>query len=130
MTTSLPGLPLAGSVTGPMAIDLPALELAMKTMLETSPWQDDCDVIEMPWRGEKLQSVRNRISRYREKDGKLVFAVMKCDGNVRPHPPVQRATELVIEALLQQGYEVRINFMVGDVALTASTGLGMGSTAT
>lgn len=78
----------------------------MRTVLDTSPWQDDCDVVEMPWRVEKIRSVRNRVSRRGEKDGKLVFAVMTCDGNIQPHPPIQRATKLVVDALLQQGYEV------------------------
>ncbi|KAL2048092.1 hypothetical protein N7G274_000003 [Stereocaulon virgatum] len=106
MATSLPGLPTAGSVVGPMAADINALELAMKSVLDTSPWQDDVDVVEMPWRIEKLQSIRNRTSRRGERDGKLVFAVLDCDGHVRPHPPVQRGMRLVAKALLQQGYDV------------------------
>lgn len=89
-----------------MAADLGALELAMKVVLDTSPWQDDCDVVEIPWREEKLQSIRNRASRRGERDGKLVFAVMGCDGHVQPHPPVRRGIALVTEALLQQGHEV------------------------
>ena len=89
-----------------MAVDLPTIEMAMKAVLDTLPWQDDCDVVEMPWREEKLQSIRSRTARHRERDGKLVFAVMSCDGNVRVHPPVQRAMALVTQALLQRGYEV------------------------
>lgn len=89
-----------------MARDLAALELAMRVVLDGSPWHHDCDVIEMPWRQERIQSVRNLVSRNNEKDGKLVFGVMKCDGNVQPHPPVQRALELVTKALQDQGYEV------------------------
>jgi amidase len=89
-----------------MAADLNALELAMKSVLDTSPWQDDVDVVEMPWRIEKLQSIRNRTSRRGERDGKLIFAVLDCDGHVRPHPPVQRGMRLVTKALLQQGYDV------------------------
>ena len=106
MATSLAGLPICGSVIGPMAGELNAIELAVKTLLDTSPWQDDCDVVEMPWREEKIQSIRNRTCRRGEKDGKLVFAVMGCDGQVNPHPPVQRGMALVTKALLKQGYEV------------------------
>ncbi len=102
----LPGLPTLGSVVGPMALDLPTVEMAMKVMLESFPWKNDCDVIEMPWRQEKIQSVRSRMSRRGEKDGNLVFAIMRDDGKVRPHPPIQRALTLVKEALLSQGYEV------------------------
>ena len=90
-----------------MAGDLPTLELALKAVLDTFPWQDDCDVVEIPWREEKLQSIRSRTARHHERDGKLIFAVMKCDGNVQVHPPVQRAMTLVTKALLQRGYEVR-----------------------
>lgn len=81
--------------------------MAMKAVLDTFPWQDDCDVVEMPWREEKLQSIRSRTARHHERDGKLVFAVMSCDGNVQVHPPVQRAMALVTKALVQRGYEVR-----------------------
>ncbi|CAF9931207.1 MAG: Acetamidase [Alectoria fallacina] len=100
------GLPVNGSVIGPMAGDLPTIEMAMKAVLDTFPWQDDCDVVEIPWREEKLQSIRSRMARPHERDGKLVFAVMSCDGNVQVHPPVQRAMSLVTKALLQRGYEV------------------------
>ena len=104
-----------------MAHDLTALELAIRVVLDASPWQDDCDVIEMPWRQERIQSVRNLISRNNEKDGKLVFAVMKCDGNVQPHPPVQRALELVTKALQDQGYEVSHDYLISQlIGLTAS----------
>ncbi|KAF6223327.1 hypothetical protein HO133_000169 [Letharia lupina] len=106
MSMLLPGLPVNGSVVGPMAGDLPTIEMAMKVVLDTFPWQDDCDVLEMPWREEKLQNIRSRTARHRERDGKLVFAVMSCDGNVQVHPPVQRAMALVTKALLQRGYEV------------------------
>ena len=106
-----------GSVVGPMALDLPALELAFKATLDAFPWKEDCDVIEMPWRQEKIQSVRSCMSRRGEKDGKLVFAVMRDDGNVRPHPPIQRALTLVTEALLNQGYEVFMTAL-GPIVIT------------
>lgn len=106
MVTSLPGLPVNGSVVGPMAGDLPTIEMATKAVLDTSPWQDDSDIVEIPWREEKLQSIRSRTARHHERDGKLVFAVMSCDGNVQVHPPVQRAVALVTKALVQRGYEI------------------------
>ena len=102
----LPGLPICGSVVGPMAADLGALELSVKCVLDSLPWQDDCEVVEMPWREEKLQNVRNRSARHGERNGKLVFAIMDCDGNVRPHPPIERGIASVRKALLRQGYEV------------------------
>ena len=105
-----------------MALDLAALEMGVKVTLDALPWKDDCDVIEMPWRQEKIQDVRSRMSRRGEKDGKLVFAVMKCDGNVRPHPPIQRALDLVTEALLCQGYEVSSVILCLIIVLMAEPG--------
>ena len=90
-----------------MTGDLPTIEMAMKAVLNTFPWQDGCDVVEIPWREEKLQSIRSRMARPHERDEKLVFAVINGDGNVQAHPPVQRAMSLVTKALLQRGYEVR-----------------------
>ncbi|MCJ1436725.1 hypothetical protein MMC27_006107 [Xylographa pallens] len=106
MATSLPGLPTAGSVVGPMTADLPSLEMATKTILDTSPWKEDIDVLEMPWSDDKIQTVRNRACRRGERDGKLTFGIMNCDKFVLPHPPVNRAMKLVTQALLERGYEV------------------------
>ena len=105
-----------------MALDLAGLEMGLKVTLDALPWKDDCDVIELPWRQEKIQDVRSRMSRRGEKDGKLVFAVMKCDGTIQPHPPTQRALVLVTEALLCQGYEVCAGNLCLLVRLTADSG--------
>jgi amidase len=80
--------------------------MAMKTALEDVPWQNDVDVIEMPWREDILQSVRNRSCGRGERNGRLVFGIMECDKTVTPHPPVQRAVRIVRDALLECGYEV------------------------
>lgn len=105
-----------------MALDLAALEMAVKVTLDALPWKDDCDVIELPWRQEKIQDVRSRMSRRGEKDGKLVFAVMGCDGTIRPHPPIQRALVLATEALSCQGYEVCCANLCLIVRLTVDSG--------
>lgn len=84
-----------------MKIHQSALVLATKTVLDTNPWQDDCEVVEMPWRDENPKHVRSLNPRPHERDGKLVFGVLKCDGNIRPHPPIQRALTIVTRALLQ-----------------------------
>ncbi|KAI4288613.1 MAG: hypothetical protein L6R35_002122 [Caloplaca aegaea] len=51
----------------------------------------------IPWRDDKAV-----IS----KDDQLSFAVLRHDGSVTPHPPVQRAISTVVEALEKQGHKV------------------------
>ena len=102
----LPGLPVANSVVGAMGRDLPSLITMTRTVLETLPWNNDIDVIEMPWKDDVLQSVRNRSCNQGKRNGKLVFGIMGCDMTVKPHPPIQRALKIVRDALLERGYEV------------------------
>jgi amidase len=90
-----------------MTRDLQSLISITRAVLETLPWNNDVDVIEMPWKNDVLQSVRNRSCHRGERNGKLVFGIMGCDKTVNPHPPVQRAIKIVRDALLERGYEVR-----------------------
>lgn len=99
-------VPVAAAVVGPMTRDLPSLITMTKAILESFPWQDDVDVVEMPWKEEVLQSIRNRSCVQGERDGRLTFGIMACDQTVKAHPPVQRAIKIVKEALLEHGYEV------------------------
>lgn len=93
-----------------MSAELSSLELAIKSVLSTSPWEEDFEVINMPWREEKIGQVHQGSSSQGESDKnvKLVFGIMKNDGNVSPHPPVQRAINLVVGALIKHGHEVGI----------------------
>ena len=106
LATQLPGLPVADSVVGAMTRDLASLIAMTKAVLDTLPWNNDINVIEMPWKDDVLQSVRNRSCNRGERNGKLVFGIMGCDKTVNPHPPVQRALRIVRDALLERGYEV------------------------
>ncbi|KAH6666655.1 amidase signature domain-containing protein [Halenospora varia] len=106
LVTSLPGLPVASSVVGAMSRELPSLITITKAVLEYLPWNNDIEVIEMPWKEKVLQSTRNRTCRRGERNGKLVFGMMGCDKTVTPHPPVQRALNIVKAALLERGYEI------------------------
>ena len=94
-----------------MAADLSSIEMAVKVILDTNPWKEDFDVLEIPWRDDRIQAVRNRACRPGEKDGKLTFGIMSCDEVVQPHPPVKRAIKLVTQALLERGYEVSISVL-------------------
>lgn len=110
LATSLPGLPVAQSVVGPMGVEVEGLVGAMRWVLGEEGgglWREACEVVDLPWREGVWRSARARVCREGEADGKLVFAVMGCDGEVRPHPPVRRAVGVVVRALRARGYEVR-----------------------
>ena len=106
MATSLPGLPTAASVIGPMSPDLDSLAMMMRWATNLNAWQNDHEVIDLPWSEEKYKTSRNRICQPGKGNGALVFGIMDSDGTVTPHPPIQRAMKMVKEALLRSGYEV------------------------
>ncbi|KAF2115703.1 amidase [Lophiotrema nucula] len=106
LADNLPGLPTAASVVGPMSTDLESLVHLMRWFVDCKTWQDDCKVIDMPWRDNIFLDTRNRICQDGQCNGSLVFAIMRTDREVNPHPPLLRALSLVTSALTQRGYEV------------------------
>lgn len=105
---SLPGLPVTRSVTGPMSASLTSLVGMVRWATSANGWQDDIEVIDLPWDEAKFTSTRNRMNQVGKANGSLVFGIMSSDQEVLPHPPVQRAMKMVVEALTQCGYEVSI----------------------
>lgn len=105
MANSMDGQNTILSVVGPLGTSVEGLRIVTKALLEKKPWFHDPLVHEIPWREEKNQEIYNRISG-NSNEGKLVFAVMKTDGIVRPLPPVARAINTVVDALRSHGHEV------------------------
>lgn len=95
-----------------MAPDVASLELAARCILSDSPWKDDFHVLDLPWREPEFEHVRRQTLQGKETTGKLTFGIMSWDGNVRPHPPVQRAIRLVTDALRQHNCDVSNPFQV------------------
>ncbi|KAF3050076.1 Acetamidase [Didymella keratinophila] len=106
VANSLPGLPTAEGVVGPMCDELLSLKRMVEWHLSCRTWEDDQKVIDLPWRRPTYTNTLTEMCRYGQQDGRLVFAVLASDEEVYPHPPVQRAMRIVTEALLQRGYEV------------------------
>ena len=96
MANSMDGQNTILSVVGPLSSSLGGLKLAVKSLLYKEPWLYDPLVIDMPWREEK-EVVAGE---------KLTFAVMKSDGVVGCHPPMNRAIDIVVSAALKLGHEV------------------------
>ncbi|KAF2680837.1 amidase [Lentithecium fluviatile CBS 122367] len=97
MANSMDGQNSILSVVGPLATSAGSLKLVIKALLDKKPWLHDPMVHEIPWREEQEQGVR---------EGKLCFGVLRSDGIVNPMPPIRRAVDMVVKALLDQGHEV------------------------
>ena len=88
------------SVVGPLSHSVPSLRLVFKSLLSQQPWLHDPLVHETPWRTSEEEAVYELI---KTKD--LSFGIMRNDGNVTPHPPVQRAMDMTTKTIEQLGYK-------------------------
>ncbi|KAI4097849.1 MAG: hypothetical protein LQ344_000121 [Seirophora lacunosa] len=98
MANSMDGQNSVLSVVGPLADSVSTLQLVVKSILSREPWLHDPLVHEIPWRGDRAAIP--------QQDEPLSFAVLRHDGSVTPHPPVQRAINTVVHALEKQGPKV------------------------
>ena len=106
MATVLSGLPSAEGAVGLMANDPDILACPFKSIVNSAFASTDHDLLPIPWRQDAFDAVRRRKNTPGLSNGRLVFGVLACDGRVRPHPPIQRALELIQNALRQRGHEV------------------------
>ena len=84
------------STIGPMGRSMASITDMFKLMLAQEPWLLDPKVIEMPW--------QQNLFDLKAKGNTLCFGILKCDGVITPHPPVQRALRMVEEALVKAGH--------------------------
>lgn len=89
------------SVVGPLSHSVASLKLVIKSLLSQQPWLHDPLCHEMPWRDDQEQQVRDLIS-----TSGLAFGIIRHDGTVTPHPPVQRALDIVVKILEERGHKV------------------------
>ncbi|KAK9468756.1 amidase signature domain-containing protein [Lipomyces arxii] len=86
------------SVIGPMTRTLNSLLSITKTVIDNQPWLEDPKCIPIPWRQDEYDTIM--------KKKKLIFGVMRDDGVVRVHPPVERTLNEAVEKLRAAGHEV------------------------
>ena len=91
-------------MVGPITHSVSDLRFFIQTILEAEPWLSDPKCIELPWREEEVKAVSGRP---------LALGLIKWDTIVKPHPPIQRGTRMVEEALKAQGHNV-IDFAIPD----------------
>lgn len=85
------------SSVGPMARSLDIIHLAMKSLIDSKPWELDARCASIPWREDSYRDVTSRP---------LVIGVLRDDGVARPHPPVSRVLEEAVEALRSAGHTI------------------------
>ncbi|KAG9557379.1 fatty-acid amide hydrolase, partial [Aureobasidium melanogenum] len=81
---------------GPMANSLADLRLFCKVALDAQPWDFEPSLIDLPWRNDSPQTLPK----------KLRIGVLWHDGEVTPHPPIQRALKETVYKLRRAGHEV------------------------
>lgn len=95
---SIPGQDFIAAVCGPMSRSLQSLRLFGEALCseQAAPWNLDPKIIPIPWRKNLIQPPGR----------KLRLGVISGDGIVTPHPPVQRAVEIVKKVLKDAGHDV------------------------
>lgn len=83
------------SVIGPMSTSIGGLRIMIKAVLSQQPWLHDPLALEIPWREEDHISGQ-----------KLSFGILRQDTEVKPHPAISRAVDLVVAAIEALGHEV------------------------
>ena len=80
---------------------MPSLRLVLKSLLGQEPWLHDPSVHQIPWRDNDEQTVHELIE-----TKSLSFGAMRSDGVITPHPPVQRATDIVVKIIRKLGHQI------------------------
>ncbi|KAJ9315160.1 hypothetical protein DTO271D3_4613 [Paecilomyces variotii] len=94
------------SVIGPLAATAPDLKLLFKAVLSQQPWYHDPLAVELPWRDDVEKETLALIKESATNPERLAFAIMRNDGTVRPHPPVARGIEIIVQTLTRLGHKV------------------------
>ncbi|KAL1673882.1 amidase signature domain-containing protein [Schizophyllum commune] len=90
-----------GASLGPMSRSLSGLVEFVKAVTNGNLSDVDPKVVEMPWREELYQ-----LKRIGGRETKLCIAYYDSDEVVRPHPPVRRAIQMIVDALRKAGHNV------------------------
>ncbi|KAL8993932.1 MAG: hypothetical protein Q9188_007204, partial [Gyalolechia gomerana] len=102
-----PGQDTYPSSVGVMGTTIDAVKLVLISILSTSPWLRDPDVVKMPWNSDAESSTLARANA----DGSAKHAPLKIsiywtDGVVTPHPPIRRGLRVVQDALQDLRHKV------------------------
>jgi amidase len=77
---------------GPLSTSLAGCKLFTKTLIDAKPWLKEPSLLPFPWKEEESFVGK-----------KLRVAVLWDDGVVKPHPPITRALQQVVDKLKANG---------------------------
>lgn len=90
-------LPSRNATIAMISWDFNFVRHVAKLALGAAAFEEDPAFIDMPWREAKVRDLTTR---------RPVFAILECDGNVQPQPPVRRALRAITQCLRRANYEV------------------------
>ncbi|KAF4189642.1 hypothetical protein CNMCM7927_007326 [Aspergillus lentulus] len=90
---STPGMKFILSCAGPLALDMDAIEVFLKTVIDARPSLYDSSVIDVPWRQATVRQP-------------LRIGVVPPDSIFPLHPPVRRTLEEAAKLLKAQGHQI------------------------
>ena len=79
-------------VLGPLSTSLEGVKLFMKTIIDAKPWLSEPSLVPLPWKAKESHVAKSPGK-------KLKVGVIWHDGVVKPHPPVVRALQEVVDKL-------------------------------
>jgi Asp-tRNA(Asn)/Glu-tRNA(Gln) amidotransferase A subunit family amidase len=80
-------------VIGPLSTSLGGVKLFMKTLIDSKPWLREPSLLPFPWKTE------SQLTATANGGKKLKIAILSDDGIVKPHPPVLRAINTIVDKL-------------------------------
>jgi amidase len=89
------------SVIGPMARNIVDARFLFNLLVGMQSWLVDPTVLNMP-----LQIAEHNLVAEKVRSRTLSFGILRSDGVVKPHPPIQRALDHTVQKLRAVGYEV------------------------
>ncbi|KAK8038033.1 hypothetical protein PG994_014800 [Apiospora phragmitis] len=104
-----PGQNTYRSTVGFLNTSLDGLELILRSILSTEPWLRDPAVVPIPFRNQIVDDFLSRAERdgtAKTTDKPLKLGILWTDGQVRPHPPVTRGLQMVVDAVKEAGHKV------------------------
>lgn len=109
-----PGITVLLPSAGPIANDINALQIFMKTVIDAAPYRNDSTVFNLPWR-----NVGGSLG------PKLRLALLAEDPLFPYHPPVKESLDEAVRRLQQHGHEV-VFLDAAECHVAAATQVAMG----
>ncbi|KAL8650704.1 MAG: hypothetical protein Q9226_005027 [Calogaya cf. arnoldii] len=102
-----PGQDTYASSVGIMGTSIDAIKLVMTSVLSTSPWLRDPNVVKMPWNSKAETSTLARANADGSANGvPLKIGMYWTDGVVTPHPPVTRGLRIIHDLIHDLNHKV------------------------